>query len=61
MGANKLMHTIIVDACHGCGKCVPVCPTDAIVMVPVRVTLRNWHWPKPEIEHTHTKHEVVNA
>lgn len=50
MGANKLMHTIIVDACHGCTKCVKVCPTDAIIMVPEKVTLANWHWPKPEIE-----------
>lgn len=61
MGANKLMHTIIVDACHGCGKCVPVCPTDAIIMVPVRVTLRNWHWPKPETENTQSKPEVGHA
>jgi len=61
MGANKLMHTIIVDACHGCAKCVKVCPTDAIVMVPVRVTLRNWHWPKPEIEQTHSEPKVGHA
>ena len=61
MGANKLMHTIIIDACHGCSKCVPVCPTDAIVMVPVRVTLRNWHWPKPEIENTHSEPKVGHA
>ena len=61
MGANKLMHTIIVDACHGCAKCVKVCPTDAIVMVPVQVTLRNWHWPKPEIESTPSKSEVVHV
>ena len=61
MGGNKLMHTIIIDACHGCGKCVPVCPTDAIIMVPVRVTLRNWHWPKPEIESAQPKHEVAHA
>lgn len=61
MGANKLMHTIIVDACHGCAKCVKVCPTDAIVMVPVKVTLRNWHWPKPEIENTYSKPEVGHA
>lgn len=61
MGANKLMHTIIVDACHGCAKCVKVCPTDAIVMVPVRVTLRNWHWPKPEIEQTHSEPKIGHA
>jgi electron transport complex protein RnfB len=45
------MHTVIVDACHACGKCVPVCPTDAIVMQPIPVTLRTWHWPKPEPRH----------
>ncbi len=50
MGANKLMHTIIVEACHGCAKCEKVCPTDAIAMVPVKVTLANWHWQKPEVE-----------
>ena len=61
MGANKLMHTIIIEACHGCGKCVKVCPTDAIMMVPVPVTLANWHWPKPEVGHTHTKPEIGHA
>lgn len=48
LGANKLMHTIIVDSCHGCGKCVEVCPTEAIVMRPIEVTLGTWHWPKPD-------------
>ena len=61
MGANKLMHTIIVDACHGCSKCVKVCPTDAIVMVQYPVTLRNWHWPKPEIKQTPPESEVAHA
>jgi Na+-translocating ferredoxin:NAD+ oxidoreductase subunit B len=59
MGANKLMHTIIVEACHGCGKCVKVCPTDAIVMIPVKVTLANWHWQKPEI--AEVKPEAAHA
>ena len=61
LGANKLMHAVIVEACHGCGKCVKVCPTDAIMMFPVPVTLRNWHWPKPEIDNTHAKPEIVHA
>jgi len=50
-GATKQMHTIIADACHACTKCVDVCPTEAIVMKPVEVTLRTWHWPKPEARH----------
>lgn len=61
MGANKLMHTIIIDACHGCSKCVKVCPTDAIIMVEYPVTLSNWHWPKPEAENTSPKPEAVLA
>jgi electron transport complex protein RnfB len=47
-GATKQMHTVIAEACHACGKCVLVCPTDAIVMQPIPVTLRTWHWPKPQ-------------
>ncbi len=61
LGANKLMHSVIAEACHSCGKCVKVCPTDAIVMVPVRVTLANWHWPKPEVEHIQSKPKVGYA
>ena len=61
MGANKLMHTVIIEACHGCGKCVKVCPTEAIMMIPVPVTLSNWHWSKPEVELTHSKPEVGHA
>jgi electron transport complex protein RnfB len=61
MGANKLMHTIIIDACHGCSKCVKVCPTDAIIMVEYPVTLANWHWPKPEADNASPKPEAVLA
>lgn len=50
LGANKLMHTIIMETCHGCAKCVSVCPTEAIMMVRTPVTLNNWHWPKPEAQ-----------
>ena len=61
LGANKLMHTVIVDVCHGCSKCVKVCPTDAIIMVPVPVTLGNWHWPKPEVGNMQPKPEIGHA
>lgn len=56
MGANKLMHSVIVDVCHGCEKCVKVCPTDAIVMRPITETLGTWHWPKPDTPHQHVVH-----
>ncbi len=47
VGANKLMHAVIVDVCHGCGKCAAVCPTGGIQMIEVPTTLSGWHWPKP--------------
>ncbi|MCK0513153.1 RnfABCDGE type electron transport complex subunit B [Aromatoleum buckelii] len=51
LGANKLMHTVIAEACHGCGKCALVCPTEGIVMRPLPQTIALWHWPKPDISH----------
>jgi electron transport complex protein RnfB len=51
VGAAKQMHTVIPNACVGGAKCVVVCPTDCITMVPVPpadVTLKTWHWPKPD-------------
>jgi electron transport complex protein RnfB len=50
LGANKLMHTVIVDVCHGCGKCAAVCPTGGIQLIEVPTTLSGWHWPKPAPE-----------
>ena len=50
-GATKQMHTILIESCHACGKCITVCPTDAISMRPIPVTLNTWHWPKPATAH----------
>jgi electron transport complex protein RnfB len=50
-GATKQVHTILHEACHACAKCIPVCPTDAIKMQPIPVTLGTWHWPKPASAH----------
>ena len=30
IGASKLMHTVIVNACTGCELCLPPCPVDCI-------------------------------
>jgi electron transport complex protein RnfB len=61
MGANKLMHTVIVEACHSCNKCIKVCPTDAIIMVPIKVTVNSWHWPKPEVKPSEQGHESMHS
>ena len=43
-------HTVIADECTGCDLCVEPCPVDCIDMIPVPVTLQNWHWTKPAME-----------
>lgn len=48
VGAPKQIHAVIADACIACGKCVEVCPTECLGMQPVKITLRNWRWSKPE-------------
>ncbi len=47
IGAPKQLHAVVSDACIGCGKCVDLCPTECLQLVPVRVTLKTWHWDKP--------------
>ena len=34
----KLMHTVIADDCTGCELCVPACPVDCIVLLPMPET-----------------------
>jgi electron transport complex protein RnfB len=48
VGAPKQIHAVVADACIACAKCVEVCPTECLKMHPVKVTLRNWRWPKPQ-------------
>lgn len=35
VGANKLMHTVLIDLCTGCDLCVAPCPVDCIHMHPI--------------------------
>ena len=49
LGAAKQMHTVIESECTGCDLCIPPCPVECIHIVPVKTTVRNWTWPKPEI------------
>lgn len=48
VGASKQIHTVVTDACIGCDACVEVCPTEAIILRSKPITLRTWHWGKPE-------------
>jgi electron transport complex protein RnfB len=33
VGAPKLMHTVLIEACTGCELCVPPCPMDCVDML----------------------------
>lgn len=47
LGAAKQMHTVIADECTGCDLCLDPCPVDCIDMVPIKTTLKTWHWAPP--------------
>lgn len=47
LGAAKQMHTVVAVECTGCDLCVEPCPVDCIDMLPVPVTVQNWHWELP--------------
>jgi Na+-translocating ferredoxin:NAD+ oxidoreductase subunit B len=34
VGAQKYMHTVLIERCTGCGLCLPPCPVDCIEMRP---------------------------
>ncbi|HQR81945.1 MAG TPA: 4Fe-4S binding protein [Thiotrichales bacterium] len=38
----------MVHECTGCELCIPVCPTDCIIMENIPVTPQNWQWDKPK-------------
>jgi len=60
LGATKLMHTVIEKECTGCEKCIPVCPVDCIDMIPLAVSTKNWKWPEPNVNATHST-KTANA
>lgn len=33
IGAQNLMHTVIIDACNGCKLCIEPCPVDCIDLI----------------------------
>lgn len=49
LGGPKQIHAVMSEACTGCEKCVDICPTECVSMKPVKVTLKDWHWPKPSM------------
>ncbi len=49
VGAAKQVHTVVFDACIGCDACIDVCPTEAIIHRPKPISLREWHWDKPDL------------
>jgi electron transport complex protein RnfB len=51
IGAAKQIHNVIREACTGCSSCIDVCPTEALAMAPIPVTLQHWTWPMPASAH----------
>lgn len=49
IGAQKKMHTVIIDECTGCDLCIEPCPVDCIDLLPVEQTMRDWVWDKPQL------------
>ena len=44
---RRQIHNVLREACTGCESCVPVCPTEALLMKPMPVTLQHWVMPRP--------------
>ena len=48
LGAAKQMHTVIKSECTGCDLCIAPCPVDCIHVIPVKTSVLDWKWPKPD-------------
>lgn len=48
VGATRQLHVVMPEACTGCRKCFDACPEDCISLRVADVTLKTWHWHKPE-------------
>ena len=48
VGASKQLHVVVASACTGCRKCEEACPEDCISLGAQDLTLKTWHWSKPE-------------
>jgi electron transport complex protein RnfB len=42
IGAQKQMHTVVVELCTGCDLCIPSCPVDCIEMLPATGADATW-------------------
>lgn len=42
VGAQRMMHTVLIDSCTGCELCVEPCPVDCIIMVPAPARVNLW-------------------
>jgi electron transport complex protein RnfB len=49
VGAQRLMHTVLVDVCTGCELCIAPCPVDCITMVPAATLGRVPAVPAPDL------------
>ena len=58
LGAAKQMHTVIENECTGCDLCIPPCPVECIHVVPVKTSVLDWKWPKPDDAPLKIKHNA---
>ena len=61
LGAPKLMHTVIAAECTGCDLCLPPCPVDCIEVISRPASEGAWSWPRPTVQESPGKLEVVTG